>query len=147
MRLVRGLLVWLGLAEPERSGVFTATIGSRKFHLDPSEVRRKLNLACPEWDQHVALIQAFAIPLTGPLADPLVAQGRSAAAEAAMLELTAAVSVAFVAPPLAPDGTGFSEAERIGLLTQYLGYCKTVLDASRPLANSPAGTVSPAGAG
>lgn len=131
----------------KRNGVFTCSVGGKTITLDPAIVRRKLNEKCPDWDELVDRIQQFATPLVGNLAaDPKLASSRTATAEQAVTTLADAITFAFDAPPLQPDGSGYSEAERIQLLTQYLQYVQGVLERTRPLAISPAATASPAGA-
>lgn len=126
----------------DRPGVFRFEVGGEIRYADPAEIRRRLNQKCPLWGELVAQAQAFAKPLPAPLAaDPKLIEARTESADEAIKELGAAIAFAFVMPPLAADGSGSSEVERIGALTQYLEYCTKLMEKTLPLANAPATSV------
>lgn len=144
MQIPRWLLGIFGRAGPKRPGVVTCTVGGKTLVLDPAIVRRKLNEVCPDWDELVDRIKQFGTkPLPEHIAkDPAAVKGRTAAADAALTQLAEAITTAFDAPPLQTDGTGFSESERLDLLTQYLAHVQALLERTRPLVNSPVATAS-----
>ena len=132
-------------AEPDhRLGVFRANLRGSPRWYDPIIVRAALNSACPEWAELVGQVSRAARPLPAAIqqADPTAEPKRRAAADGHMLALADACRSAFDLPPLRTDGSGYSAGECLSVLTAYLDYCRDLMEKTRPLANSPAGTDS-----
>lgn len=131
-------------AGPSRPGVFRADLRGQPRWYDPLVVRGTLNATCPDWPELVGQVSRAARPLPATIqqADPTAEPKRRAAADRHLADLATACRAAFDLPALRPDGSGYSAGECLGVLTQYLDYCRELMEKTRPLANSPAGTDS-----
>ena len=127
-----------------RTDVFRADLRGSPRWYDPLTVRSALNAACPDWPELVGQVSRAAKPLPATIqqADPTAEPKRREAADRHMMRLADACRAAFDLPALQPDGSGYSAGECLGVLTQYLDYCRELMEKTRPLANSPAGTDS-----
>ena len=101
---------------------------------DPAVVRRNLNAECPNWAELCELVMKTSKPLPEALGGAF-AEERQKIAEDAIAELAGAVGAAFDLPALDGKGVGYSEAERIGVLAQYLAYCSRLLEQTLPKPN------------
>jgi hypothetical protein len=127
-------MMLLGLFKRRRRHVFRFRAEGRWEYRDPAEVRRNLNELNPNWSDLVDAVTKAAKPLPDALdAPPEMAAARASEAEAGVKELAKTVAEAFGVKPLAADGTGMTEAERIDLLAEYLEWCAGVMRTTRPL--------------
>lgn len=139
---------WLTGRKPERTRdtVFRLVLpdGAVRWY-DPMAVRSALTAALPDWAEKVDDLAATGRPLPPGTGQTwhLKRMDRAAGLTA---ELAAAVTAAFALPPLAPDGSGYGEAERLSALAGYLAYCSQVMEDTRPLASGGGPTGSPASA-
>lgn len=108
---------------------------------DPTVCRRKLIEVCPDWGELADLVYKSTKPLPANMAGQFEEQ-RNELAEDALHQLAVAVGVAFDLPDVQPNGTGYSEAERIEVLGLYLGYCRDVMERTLPLAGTRLPTAS-----
>lgn len=121
---------------------FKGNHGLSEFR-DPAVIRRRLNTGCPNWADLCELVMKTSKPLPEALGGAF-ADERQRIAEDAVAELAGAVGAAFDLPALDGGGAGYSEAERIGVLAQYLAYCSRLLEQTLPKPSGPAPTAVPA---
>ena len=134
-----------GLSRRPRRAIFRFRVGGRWEYRDPAVVRQKLNSADPNWGLLVDRVKDGAKPLPATLdATPALLARRRAAVSEAAGKLAELVLAGFDVSPVQPDGSGLTEAERLTLLADFLHFTFDLMEATRPLANGPAGTDSPA---
>jgi hypothetical protein len=115
--------------EDERLAFFFDDGTGRRRALDPFRVERLLSRALKGEPLHKVIEAARC--------------GVEAMAGPALERLDQAVSAAFGMPPLAPDGTGFTEKARRRVLVEWLRWQAEVKKNTAPPGNSPPATAPP----
>lgn len=123
---------------PERLAVFMVKgrHGLPIAHYDPAEIRRRLQESDPHWLDKIRQVADLRKPLPDGT-DPEIVRKRLEAGDESARELAALVSTVFGLPPLAGDGAGWTEAERVGVLAEYLAYCQRLRETYLPLPVRP----------
>lgn len=125
--------------------IFVYHDGRRNRWVDPMLVEEVFEREGGEnWQQTVVEVRNLHRPHNAALSASLVEQRKETRRRETgkLLDWT---RKAFKIEPLGPDGSGLSEAETIGVLTEYLHFCRGLATAARPLSDSPAPTeASPA---
>lgn len=129
-----------------KRSIFAYHDGQSHRWIDPMLVEERMEKAGGEgWQQVVIDVRNLHRP-TPPGVSGVVLAERAAARRREKGKLLAWVREAFGILPLSADGKGLTEAETVGVLTDYLEFCGGLAAAARPLAASPAATAdSPAG--
>lgn len=126
-----------------RTNVFRFTGHHGPEFRDPAVIRRNLNTQCPNWSELCELVMKTSRPLPEALGGAF-ADERQKIAEDAVAELAGAVGAAFDLPALDGKGVGYSEAERITVLAEYLAYCSRLLEQTLPKPSGAAPMAVPA---
>lgn len=121
-----------------KRAIFHYHDGQRNRWADPLVVESALEGSAggEDWQAQVLLVRHLNRPappgLTGKVADERLDARRRETGK-----LLYWIREAFGIIPLSNDGMGLTEAETIGVLTEYLLFIGGLADAARPLAESP----------
>jgi hypothetical protein len=135
---------WFRRRKRRRMEVFSFECEGVRVCRDPVVIRRKLvEHGGENWPHLVDAVYKMARDAKS--LPPDAQKMRQAGQEKAAAELAVLVSKAFDVPPLSPDGKGMTEADRLGVMTEFLFWCAAVVESTRPLVNSPPATASAGG--
>lgn len=130
----------------DADAVFVLALPGRDVrHLDPMRVEMELGKALADWRERVDELAKTNAPLP-PGTSVETVRRREARQHECIRDLSRAAAGAFDMPPLSPDGSGYTDKSRILALAEYLKFCTSCLESSRPLASGGGPTGSPASA-
>lgn len=131
-----------GLPGQSPRQIFAFKVGHEVRYADPIQVDLRIEKAGgPEWWRVVDVVVKLRVPVS-----PLAAASLDAAAitdrkhkfQASVAELVRLAREAFQLPALdTATGKGVTDAEAIGVLTDYLAFAQKLAEDARPLASSP----------
>ena len=115
--------------------IFAYRDGARPRRADPLVAGRKLEAACPDYADLLAVVGADPPPdLVAAMTEPVAADLKRRKAEA-VAKLTAAADAAFGLKPLSDSG-GLTEVERFQVLADFFVFMGGLADQSRPFSTS-----------
>lgn len=136
------MLRWLSAALQRAKSLFRSKRDIFKFwdgrkwrYADPIVLDRKLNAACPEWQDVITFLRIPEVASPVPMPEHVLADARVKQA-GAIMKLADVVCAVFDVAPLDVIGNGMTEAARLLLLAKFLNFCNAIREEAVPLQTS-----------